>query len=60
MPLSAFHAASIVLSPMKPYPMLSRAPMEGLRRRGTAQEQGGSEVVWAGAGRKACERWGRR
>ena len=33
---------------------------ECLRRRGTAQGCGGSEVVWAEAGRKACERRGRR
>lgn len=33
---------------------------EGLRRRGTAQGWGGSEIVWAEAGRKACEWQGRR
>jgi len=33
---------------------------EGLRRRGTAQGCGGGEIVWAEAGRKACERRGRR
>ena len=33
---------------------------EGLCRRGIAQGGGGSEIVWAEAGSKTCERRGRR
>ena len=40
--------------------MLAAEGGEGLRHRGTVQGCGNSEIVWAEAGRKACERRGQQ